>query len=306
MMNPAFHSCLKILCASLTLILTINLRAAEPDPHPETLRVMSYNTWYVFAKGKAIEAGGKWIHSQTPDVVALQELTNIKPEKLEQLAASWGHNHSSLLKTSGFSVGLTSRWPIKVIEKGQKGMHHGFLHAKTHGVHYFVVHLSPFKWEVRQREANILTKKITPLLKQGERIIVLGDFNAYSPEDQPWLEPADNTQTLEKKKQDDAQHAHMQNLKDGAFDYAVLNTFLSSGLTDTAKGHLPEKAESRLSFPTGILTDKQSAVTSGERIDFILASGNLYSKVQSCRIITDGVVNQISDHYPVITDFSTD
>ena len=75
------------------------------DPHPDTLRVMSYNTWYVFAKGKEQPAGKAFVKSQTPDVVALQELTNIKPEKLQEFATAWDHPHSSLLKTNGFSVG---------------------------------------------------------------------------------------------------------------------------------------------------------------------------------------------------------
>ena len=56
----------------------------------ENLRVMSYNIWYAFAKGKQVEAGKKWIRSRKPDVVALQELTSIRPEKLQDFDNFFG------------------------------------------------------------------------------------------------------------------------------------------------------------------------------------------------------------------------
>ncbi|MGB0993252.1 MAG: endonuclease/exonuclease/phosphatase family protein [Akkermansiaceae bacterium] len=295
------------LCLSLTVALpshAADLAPTKTDPHPETLRVMTYNIWYVFAKGKQQTEGKAWINSQAPDVVALQELTNIKPQKLQELASGWGHKHSSLLKTSGFSVGLTSRWQIEVVTKKIKGMHHGYLHAKTGGVHYFVVHLSPFKWKVRQAEAEILLAEMTPLIKSGQKVIVLGDFNTVSPADKQWLESDKNAEQLASKKKSDAKHGHVQNLKNGAFDYEVMEKFFRGGLIDTADGHLAKTFAARLSIPTGIWTDKKSAVKLGERIDFILASKNLQQRVKKCQIVTAGIVNQISDHYPVITDFS--
>mgnify|MGYP000459925433 FL=1 len=279
------------------------------DPHPETLRVMSYNTWYGFNERnrhvkKDAPSAQEWVKGQTPDVVALQELVGWKPEQLKKLATGWDHPHSSLLKTSAFSVGLTSRWPIETIEKGMKGMHHGYLHAKTNGVHYFLVHLSPFKWEVRQREAKIIVEKIKPLLAKGEKVIVLGDFNAVSAEDSKWLESKKQGDFLEGKANTDNKHGHVQNLKDGKLDYEAMNIFFKAGLKDTATGHLPETFETRLTSPTGIWSKtNKTAVKMGERIDFILSTENLYKTVTSCKIITKGDVNKISDHYPVITDF---
>ena len=233
-----------ILSACLCMA-SLSAQKAEPDPHPDTLRVMTYNVWYAFKEGKAKAEGLEWVHSQTPDVVALQELTSIKPAELQAFATAWGHGHSALLKTSGFSVGLTSRWEIEVVEKGLEGMHHGYLHAKTNGVHYVVVHLSPFQWKVREREAGILVGKIKPLLEKKEKVIVLGDFNAFSPDDKKWLEDRKNAELLKSKKESDAMHSHVQNLKDGKFHYGVLDAFFKAGLVDTAKGHLPEKFETR-------------------------------------------------------------
>lgn len=274
------------------------------DPHPRLLRVMTYNTWYVFDHGQEQAAGRAFVKSKTPDVVGLQELTNIKPAKLKELGAAWEHPNCSLLKTSGFSVGLTSRWPIEVIEKRVKDMHHGFLHAQTNGVHYFVVHLSPFKWQVRRREADVILERVVPLLKAGEQVIVLGDFNAFSPEDVQSIQA--NQDLVPRMRKSDQEHSHVENLSQGEIDFSVMEQFLNSGLADTGKGDTPNNPELRITFPTGILTDRKTPSEKGQRIDFILSSANLLSKVKDCRIIREGDVNHISDHYPVVTDFQLD
>ncbi|MFT6863198.1 MAG: exodeoxyribonuclease-3 [Akkermansiaceae bacterium] len=101
--------------AVITLIIATSTDSSADvvaDSHPKTLRVISYNTWYLFHKKKEMKAGQNWLKRQTLDIVALQELTRINPEALQSLAESWSHKHSSLLKSSGFSVGLTSRYPI--------------------------------------------------------------------------------------------------------------------------------------------------------------------------------------------------
>jgi exodeoxyribonuclease-3 len=196
---------------------------------------------------------------------------------------------------------MTSRWPIEVIEKRLKDMHHGYLHAKNRGVHYFLVHLSPFKWEMRQREAAIITAKVKVLLEKREKVIVLGDFNAVSAADKKWL--AADKELVSKMQKGDAKHGHVQNLREGKLDYSVMESFFKSGLVDTAKNHVPVDPVHRMSFPTGIFTDKKNPPSKGKRIDYILSSNDLYQKVKSSVVVRKGIVNKTSDHYPVITDF---
>ena len=117
-------------------------------------------------------------------------------------------------------------------------MHHGYLHAVTEGVHYFVVHLSPFKWEVRSREAKIILKQVVGLLEAGNEVVVLGDFNAFTPDDRQWLQA--NKDLIPKMKESDQEHGHVENLKEGAIDYSVMELFLDSGLRDTSKRFLPK------------------------------------------------------------------
>ena len=97
------------------------------------LKVMTYNIWNGYDWGKdetrRAEVTG-WIKRQDPDIVALQELCEYTSGKLEKDASFWGHPYSELLKTTGYSVGITSRYPIEVRDKIRDGMHHGFGHKR--------------------------------------------------------------------------------------------------------------------------------------------------------------------------------
>ena len=277
---------------------------APPDVSTErSLRVLAYNVLYVFDHGNEIEAGSDWIRGQAPDVVALQELTSIPESRLEELAAGWGHEYSALLKTSGFSVGLTSDREIVVVERLLDGLHHGCLHAQVDGIHVFVVHLSPFKWEVRRNEAALLLEHITPLLDAGAEVLVLGDFNALSPDDRALLEA--EPRVLEKALASDAKHDHVTNLRDGALDFSVMQAFLDAGLQDTALPFLEATGATRWTFTTGIWTEEKTTPPEyGTRIDFILASPALTRAAKDAQVVRAGVVNRTSDHYPVVVDFA--
>jgi len=272
--------------------------ACAITPSAETIRVMTYNVYYVFDHGKQVELGTEWLREQAPDVLALQELTSISDEHLAELAAGWGHEHSVLLKNSGFSVGLTSHMPIETIERRVEGMHHGYLHARVAGVHYFVVHLSPFLWERRLEEAEILLGQIQPLLDAGVDVIVLGDFNAMSAVDRAEMDA--QPEQLQKSRDSDAQHGHVQNLRDGEFDYSVMARFFDAGLVDLNLPFLEASQDVRWTFTTGIWTPKNPVAPSGgSRIDFILGSPNLAPYVNDASIPRIGAVNLASDHYPV-------
>ena len=267
-----------------------------------SLRFLTYNVYYVFSHGTEVEAGSAWIESEEPDVVALQELTNISEARLEELAAGWGHEHSALLKTSGFSVGLTSVHPIEVVERALEGLHHGCLHARVAGVDVFVVHLSPFKWSVREREAAAILARVEPLLDEGRDVVVLGDFNALSGHDSVALTAL--PEQLEKSRRSDAEHGHVENLRDGEFDFAVMQSFFDAGLVDLQERFLDRAPGARWTFTTGIWSEeKRDAPEGGTRIDYVLASPEMAARARSARVVREGVVNRTSDHYPVIVDF---
>ncbi|MBT6102439.1 MAG: hypothetical protein HOH62_00925, partial [Verrucomicrobia bacterium] len=121
----------------------------------ETLKIVNWNVLYGFNYKKSVKQGANWIKKQAADVVALQELNGHNQVGLKEVAAEWGHDHAAILKKGGFPVGLTSSQPIEVIERRVKGFHHGYLHCKTHGIHFFVVHFWPGKY----READWILDK---------------------------------------------------------------------------------------------------------------------------------------------------
>ena len=63
----------------------------------------------------------------------------IRSNRLRKEASSWGHSYAATLKEDGYIVGLTSKYPIEVVERLLADMHHGLLHCRTAGIDCFVV-----------------------------------------------------------------------------------------------------------------------------------------------------------------------
>ena len=106
------------------LITTLALFGFNNNPEPiketKTLKVITYNIWNGFDWGKDVDRKEKlvtWVKAQNPDVMALQELCGYTQEQLLIDAKKWGHNYAQILKTTGYSVGITSKEPIEVKEK---------------------------------------------------------------------------------------------------------------------------------------------------------------------------------------------
>ncbi|PHN03779.1 endonuclease/exonuclease/phosphatase family protein [Flavilitoribacter nigricans] len=288
----------------LLFLLTAGYWQLQGQEIPSPLRVISYNIWNGFDWGKDSLRHQKfldWTTFQKPDILALQELCGYTQGRLEQDARSWGHEHALILKEDGYPVGITSRWPIKLIGKYREGMWHGVLHVQTAGMDIFVVHLSPADWQFRKREAGSIAGKLDSL--STDHYLVLGDFNAHSPMDADL--DRDRKALLAKYKAGDARSEKHQNLRHGYWDYTTLSTFLRQGLTDLSMPFITP-AE-RYSFPTPALTNIWQTASeiprNRERIDFILASPELAKRCVYSRILNGPETAELSDHYPVVADF---
>ncbi len=277
----------------------------------DTIKIITYNIMNGFDWGKDTVRqinNANWINSQKPDVVALQELCDYTPERLQKEATQWGHNYSVLLKTSGYSVGLTSNKPIQVVEKQTNDLWHGMLHCETWGIDFFVIHLSPFDYNFRFNEANIIINKLKTNALNPEKCIVLGDFNSHSPFDDDIYksrkEVLSNYQKAEK--QDSKNHnTKNHNLRDMYFDYSVMGCFLSAPLIDVCQKYIvPER---RYSFPTPILIGKwytaESSENRKERIDYIMVTPKLAVDCVNAIIWNNFETALLSDHYPTVAKF---
>jgi len=220
-----------------------------------------------------------WLAEQAPAIVGFQELNGYTEERLAEESRVWGHGYAATVKEGGYIVGLTSREPIAVIERRLEGMHHGSLHARTMGIDCFVVHLSPFSYEHRQREAIMIVQRVKKSLEAKRPVIVMGDFNSLSPQDIDGYEG--DEALLDRMRASDAKHDHVENLSEGQIDYSVMQTFLDAGLVDLYAKHRESDAE-----------------PGHRRIDFILATKDLSERLVGTDWLVGKPFTSMSDHPP--------
>ena len=272
------------------------------------LKVLTYNIWNGFDWGKDSlrrKQMRKWMENQQADIVALQELCAYTSEKLKEDARAWGHNYSVLLKQSGYSVGLTSRYPIELKEKIFDGLHHGAFHGKTNGIDFLVVHLHPGSIKRRREETKILLEKLEQIKLENSKYIVLGDFNAQSPFDADLYDP--DGYLLNRLRKSNKGKGIDGNLYLNDLDYSVIADFLSFPMYDVTKQYTTGMEE-RGSFPGRILASvnnetEEELVSRLERIDYILVSPGLVKKCVSSKVCNGKDNWYLSDHYPVIAEF---
>lgn len=264
----------------LTFVAAILSGTGVCADEPEVLKVVNWNVLYGFNHKKSIGQGVDWIQKQQADVVALQELNGHSQVGLATLARKWGHHHAAILKEKGFPVGLTSSQPIEVVSRNVKGFHHGYLHCKTHGIHFFVVHFWPGKFN----EVDEILSVIALLLKQEERVIILGDFNGCSPKDESFL---------------------VANAKLRKRDYTFVERVEAKGFVDVVHKHDPT---AKVSCPSPITIprwskDMEELKLKRYRIDFVFADQVLAKDSRSGTISMSNEIDAISDHYPVVVEF---
>ena len=289
----------------LLLFLSLVFSTKSTIKAQDTLRVISYNIWNGFDWGKdTVRKEGlmNWLKSQKADVIGWQELCNYDSSKLKEDAQKLGHNYSILLKSTGYSVGISSKFPIQLKGKITEGMWHGLLHCEIEGIDFFVTHLSPSDFKTRQKE----TRKIVKLVQNSENkeTIILGDFNAHSPFDGDYLKANRNLRS-KYLKGDLREDNPYKNLDQGEFDFSSISNILSLGVVDLCQ--LYREPSERYSFPTPALTGSyltQPEIESNkERIDYIFASRSLALRCMNAQIYNGPDVHYLSDHFPVIAEF---
>lgn len=294
------HYCLKLILA----VFLLNFSASYSQSN-DFVRVMTYNILNGFDYGKDSIRENKmvdFIKSKNPDVVALQELCGFTEIKLKNMAQKWQHHYVAIVKEDGYPVGITSNKPIKLKNKQVENLWHGMLHIETHGIDFLVVHLSPSDLAFRTKEARWIGQYIQDSLKNQDKYMVLGDFNAHSPFDAELDKK--RPMSLELYRANDKNRS-TKNLQYNELDYSVLSTFLSYQLVDVCERLV--SYNSRFSFPTPILIGTWrkpgEIVPTRKRIDYILVSQELAKSCTKAKIINSGATELLSDHFPVIADF---
>ena len=294
----------KIIIGTVLLAVFFNHYGVSAQEN-RSLKVISYNIWNGFDWGKDTDRKSKfidWVTTQRPDVFALQELCGYTQEQLLADAKKWGHDYAEILKTSGYSVGITSNKPIEVKEKILDDMHHGALHCKVYGMDVFVIHFSPFSHQKRREEAKIILDKVAELSDGQNKYLVLGDFNALSPFDAHLYN--NKPSLLEDMRASEKEQAHVSNLLNDALEYGVIGSLLGYPLIDVTQ-KFTRTWDDRLSFPTQVFEagKGEGPHKNSTRIDYIFSSPFLAKNCINAKVLNKKETYYLSDHYPVLAEF---
>lgn len=261
------------------------------------IRVLTYNVWYGFTKEKARKTDWlSYVKSLNTDIVALQELNTYTKERLAEDARALGHPYSVLLKESGFSTGITSRFPINDIKKVFSGYHHGMLSCKTGGMYVYVVHLHPGHWEIRHREIDILLKEVRRH-KPKDSVLLVGDFNTFSHRDQNYYDK--ETDLIPFFKSLDERWKSNRNLRDEKLDFSHIERIEEANFVDL----VAMKRKVFLgTFPTKLRLAEDNGPS--RRLDYFFANETLSERCIKAEYLVNSLTDILSDHYPAIAEFN--
>ena len=246
-------------------------------------RVISYN---ILEGMKNDTTKGKqefvsWVKSYAPDIMALQECNKFTQLSLEEMAATYGHPYAILVKTTGYPVGITSKYPIVNVQKITDNMTHGFIVCKIKDLNVIVLHLNPHKYKKRREEIKEILGTISAAPAQ-KKWMIMGDFNSFSPLDKDNYKDGDELRNMQEAAR---KYTYHDNLVDGnSLDFQVQQQILDYGLKDTGKSIEPGDLPKR-------------------RIDYVYVSKDLIHDVTAAHFIKDSFTANHSDHKPIIMEF---
>lgn len=225
----------------------------------------------------------EWVKKVNPDLIAFQELNHFTQASLEEFARAYGHSYAVLLKEQGSPVGITSKYPIRDLRKVVEGMHHGLIYARVRDYHVLVTHLAPSikAFAKRQMEIKKVLNEVAGLPAK-EKVMILGDFNAFSIRDSLLYNAIPNSDV----------NGTM------TFDYTVTGNMESAGFIDALRMKYSEPVTS---FPTQAYETKNP--NSQCRLDYIWLSKSLSNYCLNTTVVKDEFTDYLSDHYPVLAEF---
>ena len=178
----------------------------------------------------------------------------------------------------------------------QEGFHHGLLRCQIRDIWFYVVHFHPSNYKKRTEEAGLLKQDIRSLPGESLRVVLAGDFNAFSPEDE--CHYGKDTRLISFFEQLDSTKSSARNLNHGAIDYGAIEAVLGHGFIDVVASQRSADSPYVGTFPTRLIDDKDHGPD--RRIDYIFVSPNLQKSVLSARILRDATTEVLSDHIPIV------
>lgn len=286
----------------LVIVFLVSFSAIYAQRTNQPMKFISYNVLHGFNNDSALEKRYvDWIAKENPDVIAYQELNGFSQDSLEKLAKRYGHQYAILNTGVTHPIGITSRYPIVMVQQVTNNMWHSYLYGNINGIHFFVTHLSPFEVDSRRADIDRILAH-AKLIPAKEKIVIAGDFNALAVIDsvnygQPLLTNLLKTDGKLQPKSGTAivkfKTIYYNNLDNGKLDFTVTNRMLQAGFKDA---YYLTNMEYKHSAPT-----KGYAAEHGRqiRIDYIWVNKAMAAQINSADIIQNEQTHQLSDHYPI-------
>lgn len=264
----------------------------------EHMKIVSYNVLYGLKKDSInIDRFINFTKQWNPDVIALQEMNGYTQKTLEQMGQHIAHDYVLQSKEDGFPVAVTSKYPLVNFRKVTENMWHSYLYAKIKGIHFFVIHFSPFNYQKRLKEVTDVLAQAREI-PANEPVLIMGDFNSLDVSDQEKYDE----KVLASMQESEKKHAHIRNLHNGQIDYSVLGKLKEAGFQDTYR-LLHQNFESTVpTFKDGNGHIKQRDTGIPKRIDFIWANARAVKMVIKSGVIKNEFTHYISDHYPTYVE----
>lgn len=265
------------------------------------LTVLSYNVLEGFqftnptAQASNMDEFQKWVSDLDPDIVVFQEMNGFTEAKLKDFAKTYGHDHAVLLKDWGFPTAITAKKELEDVQRIEVPSNvsgyrvHGYIYAKTHGIDLFAIHLSSQSNDLVVHEAKEILAHIDRL-PDNSRVMIAGDFNSISRQDEEFL----------------GSNFWLNNLKKyrpGRLptNYIAIDLFSNAGYVDAQRIN---NSYYKPSFP--VKSDYLSSDFLGIRLDYVYLSDQLANQCDYVEILHDTYTNGASDHYPYLLHFDTD
>jgi endonuclease/exonuclease/phosphatase family metal-dependent hydrolase len=230
----------------------------------------------------------RWIGQCDYDVIGFNELNGwSEPPTLADNAKVWGYSYSELfhLKESKYFMGVVSKYPIEIIDKQNSPFHHGLLHVVIRGIHFLITHLTPFSAKDREAEARAIIEQTKECMDKS--VVIMGDLNTLSPLDESTYVKEKTIGILRSN-----EALRKKFLSNELINYQPMQILLEGGFIDVGamKGF-------QYSVPTAVNRDKMHAAHL--RLDYILVNEHFLKNKPKIRILHEGEVDSLSDHYPI-------
>ncbi|OGL65165.1 hypothetical protein A3B21_00300 [Candidatus Uhrbacteria bacterium RIFCSPLOWO2_01_FULL_47_24] len=234
-----------------------------------------------------------FINRENPEVLGLSELYDWDKDdfaKLKMFVKQTNFPVQAFYKSANnFHVGIFSKHPFNQTADISEGL--GMAKVKVTIVFdnialaVIVAHLSHLSEDIRLKEVGVISKYV----KREEPTIFMGDFNSLSP-----LDRYNDGQLLE-----DMRKAGMDKFGGKKLRKEVIQTIMDAGFFDAV--HEPAKAL-EYSVPTAYCKDQNHFTKL--RLDYLFITDPLRSSLKSARILRTEETNQLSDHFPLLAEFT--